>query len=196
MALHDDPILQQPDRLVLHPNLPCENLPNDRLLLVLFNPNLVPVAVRCAKGIEGDAPLRSMRHAVHVVGGQRGLVVGKTRHRSAVAELFPRPQRSVMGAVDDDAQTFVRRNGNVEADEEEREHKQAPPTGLVRHDEEYREDDAHDNVGDAGIDDEKHTRFVSITDGPADEIRVRLTAESGFDHVFDKGKCRRVGGVL
>lgn len=77
-----------------------------------------------------------------------------------------------MSGVDDDTQTFVGCNGNVEADEEEREYKQAPPPGFVRHNEEYCENNGQDNVGNAGIDDKKHTRLVSVTDGPADKIRV------------------------
>ena len=91
----------------------------------------MPVAVRRAKRIERDALLRLMRHAVDVIGGQCCLVISHTAHGSAVAKLFPWAERSVVSGVDDDAQTLVGGHGNVEADEEEREHKEPPPAGFV-----------------------------------------------------------------
>lgn len=49
---------------------------------------------------------------------------------------------------------------------------------------------------DTGIANEEHARLVAVTDSPADEIRVRLTAQASLHHVFDKGERRRVSGVL
>ena len=51
-------------------------------------------------------------------------------------------------------------------------------------------------MGNARIDDEQNAGFVSIANGPADEVGMRLTAKGGFDHVFDKRESRRMGGVL
>ena len=135
MTLHNNAILQQPDRFVLDPHLPGEDLLDERLRLVLLHPNLVPIAVRGAKRIKRDTLFGSMRHAVHIIRRQGSFIIGHTRHRSAVAKLFPRAERSVVGGVYNDAQTLVSRHGNVEADKEEREHKEPPPTRFVRHDE-------------------------------------------------------------
>lgn len=49
---------------------------------------------------------------------------------------------------------------------------------------------------DTRVADEEHARLVAVTDSPADEIRMRLTAQAGFDHVFDKGKRRGVSSVF
>ena len=49
---------------------------------------------------------------------------------------------------------------------------------------------------DTRIADEQHARLVAVTDSPANEIWVRLTAQASLDHVFDKGERRRVSGVF
>lgn len=51
-------------------------------------------------------------------------------------------------------------------------------------------------MGDAGVTDKEYTRLVAITDGPSDEIGVRLAAQGGFDHVFNEGEGGGVCGVL
>lgn len=58
------------------------------------------------------------------------------------------------------------------------------------------ENDSRDDVRDTRVADEEHARLVAVTDSPADEIRVRLTAQTSFDHVFDKGERRGVSSVF
>lgn len=58
------------------------------------------------------------------------------------------------------------------------------------------ENDGHYDMSDAGVADEEYTRFVTIADRPADEIRVRLTSQSGFNHIFNERKCRWVSCML
>ena len=51
-------------------------------------------------------------------------------------------------------------------------------------------------MSDAGVADEEYSRFVPVADRPANEVGMRLTSESGFDHIFDERKCRWVSGML
>ena len=44
--------------------------------------------------------------------------------------------------------------------------------------------------------DEENAGFVAITNSPADEIWVRLTAQASFDHIFDYGECGGMSGVF
>lgn len=49
---------------------------------------------------------------------------------------------------------------------------------------------------DTVITDEDDTRLIAITDAAADEVRVGLATQGGFDHVFDKGEGRGVSRIL
>ena len=49
---------------------------------------------------------------------------------------------------------------------------------------------------DTRVADEEYARLISITDGPADEVRVRLTAQASFDHVFHQDEGRGMSGVF
>ena len=73
MALHNDLILQQPNRLVLDPNLLCENLAHGGGHPVFIYPHLMPIAVACAESVHGDSSLGA--HAVYIIRAQSRLVV-------------------------------------------------------------------------------------------------------------------------
>lgn len=101
-----------------------------------------------------------------------------------------------MGCVYDDAEAFVSSSGDVEANEEEGEAKEAPPARQMAQDKEQGEYDGEDYVRDAGIDDEEYAGFVAVADGPADEVGMRLAAECGFYHVLNEGEGGRMSSVL
>ena len=212
MTLHHDPILQQPDRLILDPDLLRKHLAHQRFIAVLLHPALVPVAVTRPERVHADPPLavafrrgaRGVQAAaaavvqvVHVVGREGGFVVGlEARQRGPVAALLPRSQGAAVAGVDDDAEALVGGDHDVEADEEEREGEEAPPAALARQDEEDGEDQPREDVQVAVPFDEQHARSVAVADAPADEVGVRLPPQGGFDHVFDEGEGAGVGGVL
>ena len=52
------------------------------------------------------------------------------------------------------------------------------------------EKDSRNDVHDTRVADEEYARLITITDSPADEVGVRLTAQASFDHVFDGSERR------
>ena len=81
-----------------------------------------------------------------------------------------------MIGVDNNTETFVSGHANVEADEEEGEDEEAPPSRYMAETEKDAEYDGHYDMSYAGVADEEYSRFVTIADRPADEVGVRLTS--------------------
>lgn len=90
-----------------------------------------------------------------------------------------------MGRMENYAETFVRRHGDRDADEEERRDEKAPPSRFPRKNEENTKDQAPDDMGNARVANEEHTRLVTITYRPANKVRMGLAAEVGLDHGLD-----------
>lgn len=82
--------------------------------------------------------------------------------------------------MQDNAEAFVRSDHCGETHEPHWSCEESPPAACSRECEEYGDDEAESDVGDSHGADEEDTRFVAVTDGPADEVGVRLPAESGF----------------
>lgn len=103
-------------------------------LLVSFDPHLVAVAVRYSKAVERNTTSGARGHAKYVVGREisfffrAALEAGKG---DVLIELLPRAQSSAMVCMDDDTKSFVSRDTDVEANEEERENEEPPPSGRV-----------------------------------------------------------------
>ena len=89
------------------------------------------VAIRCPERVERDTIPATGSHAEHVVGRQIGfffraaIEAGKG---DVLANLLPWAQSSAMACVDDDAKTFISRDTNIEANKEEREDEESPPS--------------------------------------------------------------------
>lgn len=81
-----------------------------------------------------------------------------------------------MGRMEDYAETFVRRYTNRDTDQEERRHKKAPPSRFPRENKENTEDKAPNNMTNARVANEEHTRLVTITDRPANKVWMGLAA--------------------
>ena len=94
------------------------------------------------------------------------------------------------------AETFVRRHADREADEEERQDKKAPPSRFARENEENAEYTATNDMANARVANEEHTRFVTITDRPANKVWMGLAAEVCLDHFLNRRQGGRVGGML
>lgn len=101
-----------------------------------------------------------------------------------------------MGRMENDAETFVRRHANREADEKEGHDKKAPPSRFPRENEENAENKAGDDMANARVANEEYPRPVAITDRPANKVGVGLAAEVGLDHFFDQRQGGRVSGML
>lgn len=114
----------------------------------------------------------------------------------AITVLFPGSEGAAVACVDDDTETLVSGDADVEAHEEEGEAPEAPPAGCIGADQEDGEDDGGDDVGDARVTDEEDARLVAVADAPADEVGVGLPAQGAFNDVMDESEGGGVGGVL
>lgn len=101
-----------------------------------------------------------------------------------------------MGRMEYHAKTFVRRHADGEADEEEGRDEKAPPSRFPGEHEENAEDKTGDDMANARVANEEHTRLVAIADGPANKVGMGLAAEVGIDHAFDRRQGGRVGRML
>lgn len=131
MALPHNPILQDPNGLVLNPKVLREHPPQQGRFLIPLHPRFMIERIARAECVHGNAPLpaaAAVGHAVHVIGREcRFIVVVKGVEGSAVAELFPRSEIPVMPGMNDDAEAFVSGHPDAETDEEQRETQQPPP---------------------------------------------------------------------
>ena len=92
------------------------------------------VAVRCPKIVKRYTASGARGHAEHVVGREISFffrAAFKAGKRNVLVELLPRAQSSAMVCMDDDTKTLVSRDTDVEANKEERENEEPPPSGRV-----------------------------------------------------------------
>lgn len=82
--------------------------------------------------------------------------------------------------VQNNTQAFIRGNHSREPNEPNRSSKDSPPATCCRESEKKSDDESETDVTDAHGSDEEDAGLVTVADGPADEVRVRLAAESSF----------------
>lgn len=198
MTLDNYTVLKQTNRLILDPNLAGEDFSDQRSSFVLIHPQLVPVAIGGAEGVERDVALGLMRHAVDVIRGQTGLIISniETADGSTVAELLPRTEAPTASGVNDHAEAFVGCYANRESNEEEWSDEEAPPSGFSRKGKNDSKDEAANDMSDTRVSDKENARLVAIADGPPNEVGVGLATEVGFDQVSDRREGGRMRCVL